>query len=112
MSRISHSGNTLKINGKEVRFDHEITEVFEVRDMVIVFLNPDADTGETEQYRNLIAVAASGQKLWKAELPTSKASDVYWKVSSKDPLVAYSFSSYECEIDLATGKVLTLSFYK
>ncbi len=112
MSRITYSGNILTIDATDVQCKQEIVEAFEVNGVVVVFLDPDADMGKTMQYRNLIAYRLTGQKIWEAELPTQKLSDVYWKLSSKKPLKAYSFSSYECEIDMLTGKIITSSFYK
>lgn len=112
MSQINYSDNVLKIDDTTVVFPYEIYEVFESHQAVIVFLNPDANLGTEEQYKNLIAYNLNGVKLWEAELPTTKKSDVYWKIASKTPLIAYSFSSYACEIDIATGRILKKVFYK
>ncbi len=112
MSQISYSGTVLGINGKSIVVSHEISEAFEVQGIIIVFLDPDADLGKGGQYQNLIAYDSNGVELWKAELPTSKASDVYWKIANKSPLTVYSYSSYECVIDASTGKILKKEFYK
>lgn len=112
MSYISYSGTVLKVGGKVITLPYKILEAFESEQVIVVFLDPDANLGKTGQYGNLIAYDTSGTKKWEAELPTTKISDVYWKIVNKTPLVAYSFSSYECEIDISTGKILKKNFYK
>ena len=112
MSKISFSGKSVNINGKQIKCIHEVVEAFELKNVLIVLLDPDADMGKTTQYRNLIAYSLAGHQLWEAELPTPNNSDVYWKVSKEYPLVACSYSSHECEIDLLTGKISKTDFYK
>ena len=112
MTKISFSGTILKINGKEVALPYHIVEAFILKGIIVVFLDPDANMGKSGQYRNLIAYDPSGQKMWEAQLPTSKPSDVYWKLAKKEPLIVYSYSSYECEIDLINGRILRSEFYK
>jgi hypothetical protein len=99
-------------DGKAITMDHPIREAFAVDRVIIVLLDPDADLGRQEQYRNLLAVNVDGEILWRADLPTDRRSDVYWRIASKSPLVASSFSSYDCEIDLRTGKIDRTDFYK
>jgi hypothetical protein len=112
VSSIKYLGSSLTIDNVEIQCTHEVLNAFETNGVIVVFLDPDADMGKESQYRNLVAYKLSGEKLWEAELPTEKKSDVYWKLLSEKPLKVYSFSSYECEIDSATGKVLTSNFYK
>ena len=54
----------------------------------------------------------NGEIAWVAELPTEKKMDVYYKISHRKPLIAYSFSSYECEIDINNGKIIRKEFDK
>lgn len=112
MTRVSFAGNRLTIDGASISMDHPIREAFAVDNAVVVLLDPDADLGLQDQYRNLIAVTTNGSVLWRAELPTERRSDVYWRIASKSPLVASSFSSYDCEIDVHTGTINRANFYK
>ena len=112
MIQLIFSGTILEINGIEVVLPYPIIDAFVSLGIVVVLLDPDSNMGKSGQYRNLIAYDTSGQKMWEAELPTSKPSDVYWKIAKKEPLIAYSFSSYECEIDVTTGKILRSEFYR
>ncbi len=59
---------------------------------------------------NLLGYDSSGARIWEAEFP--RHSDYYYKVTSRTPLVAYSFSSYSCEIDPKSGKIKAKSFFK
>ena len=62
---------------------------------------------------NLFCYSPEGIVLWKAEHPTGdNAEDYYYRISSHLPLVVNSFSSYRCEIDLSTGKIIRKDFFK
>jgi hypothetical protein len=112
MTQAVFTGATLKVNGVNVVLPYPAIDGFMSRGIIVVLLDPDANMGKTGQYRNLLAYDATGEKLWEADLPTSKPSDVYWKIVNREPLIVYSFSSYECEIDLATGVIVRCDFYK
>lgn len=113
MTRIEFSGNQLTINSDSVvDLMYPIKDAFELSGVVVVFLDPDANLGKSGQYRNLIGINQQGKKIWEADLPTSKSSDVYWKIKQKTPLIVSSFSSYECRIDESNGKIKSAEFYK
>ncbi|MFC1560735.1 hypothetical protein ACFL3W_02210 [Pseudomonadota bacterium] len=113
MTRIEFSGNRLTINSVSlIDLLYPIKDAFELSGVIVVFLDPDANLGKAEQYRNLLGFDQQGKKLWEAELPTSKSSDVYWRIKKKSPLIVSSFSSYECWIDESTGKIKFSEFYK
>ena len=103
---------SLKVGAVTIDLGYPIKDAFELDKVVVVFLDPDADLGKTVQYKNLLGFDNKGSKLWEADLPTSKISDVYWRVKQKQPLIVSSFSSYECEIDEDTGRVISSEFYK
>ncbi|QPJ63677.1 MAG: hypothetical protein G3M70_02010 [Candidatus Nitronauta litoralis] len=83
-------------------------------------MDPNENLGKEEQFKNLFGYNLEGKQLWVAELPTSKKADVYYKIKKKRntlspwtfSLIAYSFCSYECEIDIKTGKIIKSVFYK
>ncbi|MGH7884803.1 MAG: hypothetical protein ACRENO_03800 [Thermodesulfobacteriota bacterium] len=113
MIQLNYKKNILYINNKDVVCPQKIIKVFELKDLIIVFLDPDAETNKKMKYKNLMAYNINGELVWKAELPESNMiNDAYWKVYSSYPLRANSFSSYECEIDINTGKILKATFYK
>jgi hypothetical protein len=112
MITVSHSGNTVEIDGKSIALDYPVKEAFVVGGLVVVLFDPDANLGKQGQFRNLVALRQTGELAWIAEFPTSKASDVYYRVSSRQPLKVASFSSYECEIAPQTGRILSKTFFK
>lgn len=112
MTRVIFAGNTLTVDDKSVTMEFAIREAFEIDHVIVVLLDPDADLGTQSQYKNLIGLNANGEILWHADLPTVRQSDVYWRIASRSPLIASSFSSYDCEIDVRTGKVIRADFYK
>lgn len=112
MSRITFERNTLQIDGNLVTLDYDIEEAFAIDGGIIVLFDPDANLGKEGQFRNLLCLREDGRVRWVAELPTEKSTDVYYKVAKHNPLIAYSFCSYECEIDIATGRIRSKSFTK
>ena len=112
MSRISFENNVLHIDSNSFSLDHNIEEAFAIEDRIIVLFDPDANMGNEGQFRNLLCLQADGKVRWVAELPTEKSTDVYYKVAKRNPLIVYSFCSYECEIDIATGRIRTKAFTK
>lgn len=110
----------LHIGGKAVELDYTVRDSFELDGRVIVLIDPD-DYLDDPDYpkerrrghdalRNLRAYSVSGELLWEAEFP--EPADYYYKVVSRDPLVALSFSSYRCRLDPATGRILEAEFVK
>lgn len=120
---ITYDRSKLQIDGKAVETPSPIREAFAVESGVIVLMDqfaalkgPILDIREVRNApigTNLICYTSEGIVLWKAELPTGDSDgDYYYRVSSRSPLVVNSFSSYRCEIDVATGKILRKEFYK
>ena len=117
---ISFQGKTLQIDGRSVIMPWPVLDAVEQDDRVFVLFDPDAYLLDptykvmrregAPAVRNLIALAKSGGKLWEAELPES--ADYYYRLTSGSTLVAYSFSSYMCEIDRNTGAIRNKAFLK
>jgi hypothetical protein len=113
-------GSVLTIDGCAVQLEWPVLEVAETQDKVFVLLDPDAylaDAGYKSSLRNggpairnLVGVSRDGRRLWEAEFP--EARDYYYQFSSIAPLRVNSFSSFLCEIDPETGKILTKEFLK
>jgi len=125
MSRIEFSEKRLTIDSKYiVDFPYPIEEAFETKEIVVVLLDPDSYPMRG-LHKNLLGYDRRGEKLWEAELPrysrfdvwvskgpASEASDIYWAVKQREPLIASSFSSYNCKINEATGEIESAEFYK
>lgn len=120
---ITYDGSQLQIDGKTVETPSPIREAFAVRWGVIVLMDQFADfKGPVLDIReirnapkgtNLFCYSSDGTVLWKAELPGGEDSeDYYYRVSSRSPLVVNSFSSFRCEIDPASGRIIGKDFFK
>jgi hypothetical protein len=48
--------------------------------------------------------------LWEADLPSD--ADYFYRIASVRPLRVNCFSSFRCEIDPATGRIIRKDFYK
>jgi hypothetical protein len=117
---VTYSSRTLKIDELSVEMQWPILAVAENEDKVFVLLDPDTYlsdiTYKTSRRHgapavyNLIAVGRAGERLWEAEYP--EPSDYYYKLTSVSPLVAMSFSSYRCEIDVDSGRIVNKEFLK
>ena len=117
---VSFSGELLVVDGIEVKMPWSILSAKVCEDKVIVLLDPDSYllNSNYKNFRrqggcalkNLFALDCLGVKLWEADFPVP--SDYYYKISSYFPLVACSFSSYRCEIDLNDGSIKKKEFLK
>lgn len=120
MTSITYQGSTLTIDAKSFMMSYDIRDAFAIEDKVIVLIDPSSylsdPTYSKERRRgvnpfiNLLALSADGSLLWEAEFPEKV--DYYYKITSRTPLIANSFSSFRCEIDVDTGKIKSREFYK
>jgi hypothetical protein len=120
---ISYNGSQLQIDGYEIATPWPIREAFRLGDKVVVLLDQSAhlkgpildiqEMRELAKGRNLFCYSNDGELLWKAEFPGGDCSeDYYYRISSRSPLLVNSFSSFCCEIDPATGKIIHKDFFK
>jgi hypothetical protein len=113
-------GRTILIDDQSVEMPWPVLDAIEQGDKVFVLFDPDSyllDPNYKASRRqgvpaikNLIAITKTGAKLWEAEMP--EASDYYYRISSSVPLLANSFSSYQCEIDPKNGIIRNMEFLK
>jgi hypothetical protein len=120
--KVHFSGKTLEIDGRPIETRWEIRDAFEVGGKVIALLDFFANIKQPVLHideirglpkgQNLHCFSGEGTLLWEAEFPEGDGPDYYYSVTSHVPLVANSFSSYRCEIDLDTGRIVRRQFYK
>lgn len=111
---VSHDGDIVKIDGKPLRMEYMVRDAFWADGRAIVLLDPDAFLDKPafgvarrrsrEPVQNIRAYSPSGEMLWQAEQP--EPDDHYYRVESREPLVALSFSAYRCDLDLSNGRIL------
>ncbi|MBX3704371.1 MAG: hypothetical protein KF822_11415 [Steroidobacteraceae bacterium] len=111
---VSHDGDIVRIQGRPVRMQFMVRDAFWTGDRAVVLLDPSAYLDDPtfgaqrrrsrDPIHNLRAYAPSGQMLWQAEQPEFE--DHYYRIESREPLVALSFSGHRCDLDLASGKIL------
>ena len=65
-----------------------------------------------QQAKNLMAYDLNRNLLWIAEHPTTEAADTYVNIVDENPLKAWNFACYVCEIDIDTGRLLHAQFTK
>jgi hypothetical protein len=109
---VQFAGKSIFINGGVVDVAHPVSDAFLADGKVIILFDPDSYNAKFGQFQNLIALSPEGVVLWAAELPTTISSDRYYRIVSRVPLLADSTQSFECEIDLSTGKIQQKSFFK
>ena len=117
---VSFSGKNLTVNGRTIELAWPILAAVEHGAKTFVLLDPDAYLTDPQYkalrargapaIRNLLALGDDCAILWEGELP--QAADYFYKITSVDPLIAYSFSSYCCEIDADSGKITRKAFVK
>jgi hypothetical protein len=114
------SGNNVVIDDLSIQTKWLVLQAVEGSHAIYVLIDPDTYLADP-QYKaerragapafcNLLAYSRAGELLWQAELPES--SDYYYFLSSAEPLLANSFSSYRCELDAKTGAIVKKVFFK
>lgn len=109
---VAFEGRTLRIGSLEVELEFPIAEAFACGDIVIVLLRHDADSRTFGQFPNLVGLTERGERSWVAELPTTDSGDTYVSVSSRQPLVATSWSCHRCTLDPRSGRIVGRVFTK
>jgi hypothetical protein len=117
---VTFQTSTLVINGKSIQMPWAVLEAVEHEDKIFVLLDPDSYLLDSEYkkmrrqgapvVKNLLAFNKSGVKLWEADMP--EPSDYYYLIGSASPLFVNSFSSYRCEIEPTSGKIINKEFLK
>jgi hypothetical protein len=110
---VSHDGDIVKIDGKPLRMEYMVRDAFWADGRAIVLLDPDAfmdhpayggRKAPRKPIQNLRAYSPSGEMFWEAEQP--EMDDHYYRIESREPLVALSFSAFRCDLDLSNGRIL------
>ena len=110
----------LRVDGVVWKLDYLVSDAFENNSKIIVLFDSDGGLN-LPKFNNLVCFDRNARQLWIAELPIDTPrdkyfrhakSDVYYSIISRQPLIAYSFSSYEAEINLDTGKIIKKTFTK
>ncbi|MDA8316132.1 MAG: hypothetical protein M0010_13335 [Actinomycetota bacterium] len=110
---IRFAGDSLIVGDSTYTMQHPIDAAFPLGTLVILLFAPDSLRDHFGQFPNLIAIdASSGEKVWEAELPSTTTGDRYYKIASREPLVAYSVKSFVCTIDPSTGRITEKEFVK
>ena len=112
--KVTYEGDILRVSGHPTRMDYMIRDAFWAHGRAVVLLDPDAYLDNPaygaqrrrsrKPVRNLRAYSPAGELLWQAEQP--KLADHYYRIESREPLVALSFSAFRCDIDPKTGRIL------
>ena len=100
--------------------EYMVRDAFWAHGRAIVLLDPNAYLDKPafgaarrksrKPVQNLRAYSPAGEMLWQAEQP--EFADHYYRIESRDPLVALSFSAYRCDIDPGSGQILKKTFQK
>lgn len=101
-------------NGRNIDLTFPIKDAFVVGETIIVLFKQDAADLE-KPFQNLIALDSNGSQMWIAALPEVQIegiADAYLQIVSREPLIVYTWSGYNCTIDIKTGKILKQQFTK
>ena len=120
MKPVTFQGKTLIVDGTPLVLPYAVRDAFMLGDKVVVLLDPDSYLSDpsygkdrrrgNSSLHNLVALTCEGNLIWEAEFP--EQADYFYKVISRSPLCVLSFSSFRCEIDPQTGRILQKEFLK
>src|SRR5688572_1971950 len=109
MHTIAFSGS--EVTGRTWRVPYPIAQAVLAGERVLVLYDYMAGPRH-RQFQNLEAFTLEGVRLWTAEHPTSTTADAYVSINSVSPLRASSFASYDCTLDVESGRLLESVFTK
>ena len=118
--KVTHDGDIIKVDGRPTRMEYMVRDAFWAHGCVIVLLDPaayldnpafgSARRRPRDPVKNLQAYSPAGELLWQAEQPEFE--DHYYKIESRDPLMALSFSAFRCDIDPASECIVEKQYLK
>ena len=109
---LSHEKDVLVINGCPFTLEFVILESFVVGSTVVVWFDPGQALSVIDGFRNICGYDLQGRLLWRCELPVSESMEACVGLISKDPIIAYTFCGYRCQIDHKTGRIVCREFTK
>jgi hypothetical protein len=113
MIKYKYNDRCLEINGQKKFYEFPIQTCINIKNILILLFDPDSYSKKSGQFDNLLGIDEKGEILWKAEHPTTQSGDRYYQIKgSEDSLIAYSIYSFECKIDVLSGKIVESNFYK
>jgi len=112
--------NNLYYGSIHVSTSYPIKEAHQIGNAVLVLIDPSSYLNDSSYpkerrrgvnaLRNLLLFSDQGKLIWEAEFPEHV--DYYYRIISTSPIVVYSFSSYQCMIDINSGKIMEMEFMK
>ena len=94
--------------------EYMVRDAFWADGRAIVLLDPDAFLDmptygvarrrAASRCRTFAPIRPPARMLWQAEQP--EVDDHYYRIESREPLVALSFSAFRCDLDLSNGRIL------
>jgi hypothetical protein len=112
MCDISVNGSKVTIGTTVIDFKYDLLDAFILENVAVVLIDPDSYIGDRDVTHNLLGYDLNGAQVWKAEFPQDYKADYYWRIVSRNPLVASTYSSFTCQINSLTGKIESTRFYK
>ncbi|MBY0273455.1 MAG: hypothetical protein K2X02_08660 [Alphaproteobacteria bacterium] len=114
-SNFSFEGNVIKTEKFSKELDYPIQDIIYLEDKqcFIVLYDMGSNIRKWGQFPNIICFNSKGEKIWTVELPTTDTGDSYFRMQFKNgKLIADSWCSFSCEIDVNTGKIKEAIFFK
>lgn len=114
-SNFSFEGKIITTEKFSKELDYPIKSIISLEDKqcFIVLYDMDSNIRKWGQFPNIICLNNKGEKIWTVELPTTSTGDSYYQMEFEDgKLIADSWRSYSCEIDVNTGKIISKVFFK
>jgi outer membrane protein assembly factor BamB len=108
MSEIEYTGNEITIEGTTHELRHQIGDVIDDTDVIIIRLSPES--GEYDK-QNVLAFDRNGQKLWESEVPQKGSQHTFLGISKQnDKIVGRSWNNHRYQIDPETGELEDLGY--
>jgi hypothetical protein len=105
-------GRTIHLESGAIFLAYPVRAAVQIDDLVLVLYDPGALKQKFGVFENLAGFSLDGSVRSVAQLPSSTTGDRYVDLTVGDQIVAYSWSGFNCVIDIRSGRIVSAEFLK
>lgn len=103
---------TIFLGKRQIILDYKIDTAYKMLNKIIVRFEVTKDIVQIPRFHNIICIDLNGNLLWQAELPSDDNLILYYDIFRYWPKIIAHSLSYDCEINIKTGKIIRKRWFK
>lgn len=105
-------GNTIYYRNRQIKLDYFIGSAYKIMNKIIIRFDVTKDIINKSDFHNIICINLYGGIIWEAELPSNESTTLYYDIYKYFPRIIAHSLSYDCEINIKTGKIIRKKWIK